>query len=904
MSYLFTRPGPWIRSLLLAFLSFILTFSAPVLIGQWTSIAPHQTHHLAQAATADSLLQEGIRLYETEQFAAAIDTWNQALTLLEDRRNSLDHALLKNNLSLAYQQLGQWNDAETAISESVHLLENLEEPSDSAAYLETFAKALNTQGRLHWFKGDMAAALADWQQATAAYRQAGHTQGVLLSLINQAKALQAQGLYFQAKTILNQDIAQVLENKQLDTRLRAAGWWHLGNAHRQFGSLNESQEDLEKSLDIINGSQLLQNLRDSVLLDLGNTKRAQGNRALAIGKINQAKKQWNSALGFYQEAIISTAAPITRLQANLNRLSLLIETEQLSEATTVWSTLMPEVSNLPPSRTTIYAQLNFAKSLIKLMQVDTPQKSVGISKSLNTAPDWVDIELLLDRAIQQAKGLNDEITESYALGQMGELYEITKQRTKAQTFTQQALQLTETNQHLDGRYRWEWQMGRLLKQQGKQTDAINAYSAAVETLKLVRNDLLFINADVQFSFRDNVEPIYRELVELLVDAPNPSQKNLEQAIQQIDSLQLSELENFLRCDLSQTTAISQLNSDPKTAIFYPIILDDRIAVILQLPGEKKIVQTQVNRSDVNANLQQLRRMLSNSGNPTSQIKETSEKVYQWLIKPFEADLQQNSQIETLVFVLDGPLRNIPMTVLFDGEQFLIEKYAVAIAPQLDLFTPSPLVQDPKVFVGGIGQPQTFEGNTFAEPRELAFPEIANIVTELEGISQSVNTSTPLLEENFTVENLKQQLAGEDYSVIHLKTHGVFSSDPEETFIVAHEELIKGRDLGDLIQLSDRQGDNPIELLILSACSTAKGDNRAVLGLAGIAVRAGARSAISTLWDAQDIPNTQLMVQFYEELAKDNTTRAQALRTAQLALLDSGYRNPHIWANYVLVGNWL
>ncbi|MEM9804466.1 MAG: CHAT domain-containing protein, partial [Cyanobacteria bacterium P01_D01_bin.56] len=823
------------------------------------------------------------------------------LTLLEDTSNSLDRALLQNNLSLAHQQLGQWDKAETAISASIRLLENLEASLDSAAYLETFAKALNTQGRLNWVKGNMDAALDNWQQATAAYQQARHEQGVLLSLINQAKALQAQGLYFQAKTILEQDILRVLENEQLDARLRAVGWWHLGNAHRQFGLLKESQDDLKNSLDIINGSPLLANLQDSVLLDLGNTKRAQGNRALAIGKIAQANKQWDTALGFYQEAAITTHTPITRLQANLNRLSLLIETERFSEAKTLWSTLMPEVSNLPASRTTIHAQLNFSKSLLQLIQVDNEQKSTSISKNLDTAPDWVNIELLLNRAMQQAQELNDEIAESYAVGQLGELYEITHQWSQAQQFTQQALQLTEAHQILDGRYRWEWQMGRLLKQQGKQKDAINAYSAAVETLKLVRNDLLFINADVQFSFRDNVEPIYRELVELLVNTPNPSQKNLEQAIQQIDSLQLSELENFLRCDLTQTTAISQLTSDPKTAILYPIILEERIAVILQLPGEKKITQTLVEKSDVDASLKQLRRMLSNPGNPTSKIKTTSQQVYRWLIEPFEADLQ-HSQIETLVFVLDGPLRNIPMAVLFDGEQFLIEKYGVAIAPQLDLFTPSPLAQEPKVFVGGIGQPQTFTGDTFSEPRELTFPEIENIVTELEGISQSVNTSSPLLEEKFTVDNLKQQLTGEDYSVIHLKTHGVFSSDPEETFIVAHEELIKGRDLGDLIQIGG--GETPIELLILSACSTAKGDNRAVLGLAGIAVRAGARSAISTLWDAQDIPNTRLMVQFYQELAKDNTTRAQALRTAQLALLESGYRNPNIWANYVLVGNWL
>ena len=92
--------------------------------------------------------------------------------------------------------------------------------------------------------------------------------------------------------------------------------------------------------------------------------------------------------------------------------------------------------------------------------------------------------------------------------------------------------------------------------------------------------------------------------------------------------------------------------------------------------------------------------------------------------------------------------------------------------------------------------------------------------------------------------------------------------------------------------------------LLSSCSTAAGDNRAVLGLAGITVRAGARSTLSTLWEAQDDPNTELMIQFYRELKKDGMTRAKALRNAQLALINQGYRAPNRWATYVLVGNWL
>ena len=99
----------------------------------------------------------------------------------------------------------------------------------------------------------------------------------------------------------------------------------------------------------------------------------------------------------------------------------------------------------------------------------------------------------------------------------------------------------------------------------------------------------------------------------------------------------------------------------------------------------------------------------------------------------------------------------------------------------------------------------------------------------------------------------------------------------------------------------------LELLILSACETAAGDSRASLGLAGFAVRAGARSTIGTLWQVNDASSSLLMSQFYTELAHSQVTKAEALRRAQLHLLEnakiSNYRRPYYWAAYILVGNW-
>ncbi|MEM9807853.1 MAG: CHAT domain-containing protein, partial [Cyanobacteria bacterium P01_D01_bin.56] len=536
----------------------------------------------------------------------------------------------------------------------------------------------------------------------------------------------------------------------------------------------------------------------------------------------------------------------------------------------------------------------------------TGYNSLSRQKSTTEAPQTIafgqspttnTIDNIILGAIKQSRTIADPIAESYSLGQRGRLYELTQDYEQAQGLTQKALRLTEEMSFPDGRYRWEWQQGRLFSRQGQRQEAILAYGNAVKTLKEIRSNLLFIDAEVQFSFRDNAEPVYRELVELLLSAEKTEldESTLDLAVQQIDNLQLSELENFLRCDLTGTTTITQFEVDANTAVLHPIILKNRLGVISQFQDKKEFTDFDISEKEVETAIEQIRSDLSLAPDRTPEIRDTAKLLHQWLIAPIEDELKQRD-IKTLVFVLDGSLRNIPMAVLFDGEKYLVEKYAIAVAPELELFTPTPLTSDLKVFTGGVGTPQ--------EIGDLSFATIKNLDAELDVISELFGPQPPVTNQNFNGRTLQAQLSTGNFSGIHIKTHGLFSSDPEETFIVGYNELIKGEALGNLIQSGSRQGATPIELLVLSACSTATGDNRAILGLAGIAVRAGARSTLSTLWEAEDGPNTQLMIRFYQELKKPNITRADALRNAQLALInEDGYKAPHLWSTYVLVGNW-
>jgi CHAT domain-containing protein len=177
-----------------------------------------------------------------------------------------------------------------------------------------------------------------------------------------------------------------------------------------------------------------------------------------------------------------------------------------------------------------------------------------------------------------------------------------------------------------------------------------------------------------------------------------------------------------------------------------------------------------------------------------------------------------------------------------------------------------------------------------------------VVEELQLVG-SIVSSESLLNPKFTETNLQQQISSGGFSAVHIATHGKFSSDPEETFILAYNQLLKSNDLNNLLRINNQSPSSIVELLVLSACETAKGDNRATLGLAGIAVRAGARSTLSTLWQVSDRSTAELMEQFYKELTNPDVTKAQALHQAQLALFKQ-YKAPYYWAPYVLVGNWL
>jgi CHAT domain-containing protein len=239
------------------------------------------------------------------------------------------------------------------------------------------------------------------------------------------------------------------------------------------------------------------------------------------------------------------------------------------------------------------------------------------------------------------------------------------------------------------------------------------------------------------------------------------------------------------------------------------------------------------------------------------------------------------------------LRGVPVSALHDGQQYLIEKYNIALTPGLQLFNPRrPALEQSSVLVGGLTESR------------LGFSALPSVTQEVKNIAKIASTKI-LLNGEFTRSPLETKIQSNTFPIVHLATHGQFSSLAEDTFLLTWDERVNVKNLDQLLRERNQFVRSPIELLILSACQTAAGDKRAALGLAGVAVRSGARSTLATLWSVQDDSTADFMTKFYQVLNQPNVSKADALRQAQLSLLHSSqYQHPFYWAAFVLVGNWL
>jgi CHAT domain-containing protein len=543
---------------------------------------------------------------------------------------------------------------------------------------------------------------------------------------------------------------------------------------------------------------------------------------------------------------------------------------------------------------------------------------------------------VLNNAYQLADTNTQVRLRSQAEGYLGRLYAIQHLNQDALLWFDKAIFDAQQVNATDLLMQWEIQSGQLLHATGDMTAALQAYQRAVKHLADIRYSLPVTFHNGHSSIKGIIDPIYRGLADILLlqasNAPSSEEKQrlLGQAIDAMETIKQNELEDFFndRCLIDGEESINLKSAIlPGIGIIYPIILPDRVELLFRAGDSSQFEQKSVAVSSsevINTAVEIAQYLRDGIGN----YRPDSRKLYSWLLKAYDDTLKAKG-IETVVYVPDGSLRQVPYAALLNGKKFTIEDYAIVTLPGLTLKKNLATEhKKPHALIAALSKPdgasvdellQSSVKGVFGERgivdmgglspttdkirtrsllvEKLSLPSVSNEVSDL----QKNMDNTTLLNQSFTYGEFNESVGTGDYSIIHVASHGYFGKSADDSFVMTYDRNLKLRDFQTILNNKNIKK-NPISLLTLSACQTAEGDDRALLGFSGIAIKTNAMSAIGTLWSVNDAATALFMKNFYANFGK--LPKAQALRQAQLALLKSkDLRHPYYWSPFVLVGNW-
>ena len=701
-------------------------------------------------------------------------------------------------------------------------------------------------------------------------------------LLNQAAAYQAKGQVNLAQGTLKQALgqAQAVGDKRTEALVKnnLASLWIL--ASRKYRDPTE-----EPDIYLLEALKIAEEIEDkplesSIRANLGNLLVGWGNYEDAVWNfkqaVGQADKDGNDELAARCRIGMATAA------AFHGSMSMAAELAGTAEANIAKSN--------ERDKALLHIKLGDVYSRMMDNAADREQRGVYLAKGGEQ----------YHKSVLAARKAGDEPSQAYAIGFLAGLYETEGRYAEALQLSRAALRLAQKHELPDAVYQWQWLVGRLHNQLGDRDRAIDAYKTAIDNLTSIRGDLAIVygNDNSPTTFRDSVGPVYYELADLLlkkadeVEGDEARTALLVEARATVEALKGAELSDYFQDDCANMVnagAKSVGEMSPTAAIVYIIPLESRLELLVETKSGLKKVTVDVPSRRLMDQARLFRHHVERR--TTYFFKGHGEALYAWIIEPIKKILEADD-VDTLVFVPDGALRNVPMAALFDGEKYLIEQYAVAVAPGLSLIESQEATSPNSRFL--------FSG--LAAERH-GFPGLPAVVQEAELISKSFSP-TVLMDDTFLKDDLENIFLRNDYRYVHIASHGQFSGRADSTFVLTYDGFLTLDDLENLIRPSSYRG-APVELLTLSACQTAAGDDKAALGLAGVAIKAGCRAALATLWFVSDQASALMVDEFYRALAKPGTSKAKALQHAQTVLRnDPRFRHPRYWAPYLMIGNWL
>jgi filamentous hemagglutinin family protein len=736
------------------------------------------------------------------------------------------------------------------------------------------AHAALSQGATAFRGGHFEEAGQRWTEASRLYARGGDAASRCDALRGLAQTQQALGNYAESLETLHEAVA--LAEQSGDEGRIASALGGLGNAHLALGQPQAAEDLLTRSVERARRAEAPE-LAAQLLNNLGNAY--------------AARQAFTEALAAYEASAVlarEAGAGAQEARALTNAAGAALDAQERGRAKQLLARASAAVQPLGATHETIYIRIHLARSQARLAEA-SPEDRAASLRAAHAA---------LLAAIELAQELGEPRPLSYALGNLGTLYQSEHRTHEALYLTRQALRAAEAAEAPESLYRWHWQEGQLLWEQGRAREAIESYRRAVAILEETRQETLARYGSAAVSFRRVVAPVYLDLVDALLqsaarlEVEGRAQPLLIEARDIMEQLKAAELRDYFRDECvaaveAKTTPLESVSGS--AAVVYPILLPDRLELLVSLPRGLERYRVDAPAEAVSRETRALRRLLEKR--TTREYLSHAKTLYDWLVRPYAEDLAQQ-RVETVVFVPGGALRTIPMAALHDGEAFFVERYALAVTPGLSLVDPQRLeLEDAKLLLAGVSE--SVQG----------FPALSNVPDELRAIHELYGGEI-WLDEAFQAARMEAELAQDPPAVVHLASHAVFTGDPETSFLLAHDGRITMERMAEVVAPAQFRR-QPLELLTLSACATAAGDERAALGLAGVAIRSGARSALGSLWKIADEPTSQLLVSFYRDLGDPSVSKAAALQRAQTEFLrDPRYQHPAYWSAFILISNWL
>ena len=901
----------------------------------------------------------------------AISYYEQALILFRQIENRNGEASALMSLGIAYESLSDYRQAISYYAQALPLFQQIENRNGEAS-------AMANLGNAYISLSDARQSIDYYKQALHLFRQIRNRQGEATALMNVGVAYQALSNYRDA-IAYHQEALNLFQSIE-DRNGEANALMNLGIA---YSSLSNYQQSISYYKQVL---LLFRNIEDrngeaNALMNLGIDYQD-------LGDYQQSITYYKSALSLFRQIgdlrgeadVIGTLGTVYRTLSDYRQaidhytqslsLSRQIEDRQ-GEANALMNLGLAYQSLSDYQQSITY----YKQALPLFLQIEDRQGEARTLANLGlvyrSLKNYRQAIAYYEQSLSLLRQIEDRVGEGKLLTSLGRLFTQQDQAELAIIFYKasvnvresirvdlkplpQTLQQTYTESVADS-YR---ALADLLLEQGRIPEA----QQVLDLLKLeelrefTRNTrATWTGADLAYS--DAEQAVIEDHTSLIafsskiLDCQATNCKELDGLYDQLDALkedyddQVTKFVATVRANRAEDDIFQNPDNlsgeaedllraynanGQKSVLIYPFVLDDKLWLVWATAGRViGSVEVSVSQKQLAQTVQRLGEQLQSPLSRLADLQATSQQLYDWIVKPLEQELQAND-IQHLVFVNDRVTRYIPMAVLYDGQQYLLERYTLStvLAPGLT-DTDDRLASVDRSQVLGLGLTQAKAG----------FNPLPGVKEELDGIVRSgdadpkgIYPGQVHLDDAFNLETLKTRVL--THRVLHVATHAAFvPGRAEESFVLLGDgSKLKPAE----IEAMEHRLSN-LHLVVLSACQTAlggaAGDGTEIAGISSYFLEKGrAETVIASLWLVNDASTSLMMQRFYRLLASGELSKAEALQQAQLSLLygeDSqarlaaaragarpqlrqganapavkGYRHPYYWAPFILIGNGL